>query len=60
VPGKFGQQLDGDRAHDPLHLASALRSGDGGVDEVDVQVHADVGEVVAGEVTAVVGVEDLG
>jgi hypothetical protein len=30
------------------------------VDEVDVQVHADVGEVVAGEVTAVVGVEDLG
>ncbi len=60
VPGQCGQQLAGDGAEQPLDLAPALRDAGGGVHELDVGVCADLGDVGAGEVGAVVAVEDVG
>jgi len=60
LPGQLGQQLGGDAAEEPLDLAAALRPGDGGVHQLDVQVGGDRCEVVAGEVAAVVGVQHVG
>jgi len=57
MPGQVGQQLGSDRAEESFQLAAALRPPDGGVDDLDVQVGGGRGEVVAGEVAAVVGVE---
>jgi len=54
------EQFGGDGAEQSLELATALRAGHRGVDELDVQVGGDLGEVAAGEVAAVVDVEHIG
>jgi len=60
LPGQVGKQLGGEGAEEPLVLAAALRAGDRGVHELEVQIGGDLDEVVAGEVAAVVGVQDVG
>jgi len=59
VAGQQREQFGGDGPEEPFDLPPALRPGDGAVDEADVQVGADLAQVVAGEVAPVVGVEDF-
>lgn len=40
-------------------LTAALRACDGGMYELDVQVGGDLGHVLAGEVAAVIDIEDV-
>ena len=60
VPGQGGQQLGGDRAEQPFDLPSAAGSSRGAVDQLHLQVGAHLGDVGAGEVGAVVAVQDRG
>ena len=46
-------------AEEPLDLAAALRDADPGADQPDVRVQADLFQAVAGEVAAVVAVEQV-
>jgi hypothetical protein len=48
VARKEREQLGGDGPEEPLDLPAALRTGDRAVDEADVQVGADLSQVVAG------------
>lgn len=59
VARKEREQLGGDGPEEPLDLPAALRTGDRAVDEADVQVGADLSQVVAGEVAAMVGVQHV-
>lgn len=59
VAGQVSEKLGVDGAEEPLDLAPALGTGDGGVDQPDVQVNSGAGEVAADEVTAVVDIEHV-
>jgi len=60
VAGQQREQLGGDGPEESFDLPAALRASHRAVDKTDVQVGADLVQVVAGEVAAVVGVQDLG
>jgi hypothetical protein len=55
-----GEHFGVDRSEEALDLAAALRPADGGVDGSDVQRDGGAFKVVAGEVRAVIDVQDVG
>ena len=58
--GERCQEFGVDGAEEPLDFSSAVGSGDGGVDDAEVQVECCLFEAAAGEVGTVVDVEDVG
>src|SRR5699024_10453727 len=59
APGQGREQFGVDGVEEPLDLSSSLWAGDRGVDDTDLQRDRGVLEVMAGEVAAVVDVEDV-
>lgn len=58
--GPFGQQLRVDGAEQPFDLAPALGPCNGRVDQLEAQVGCGLVEMEAGEVRAVINVQDVG
>ncbi|MET3721305.1 hypothetical protein ABIB27_003178 [Arthrobacter sp. UYEF21] len=58
--GQMRQEFVGDGAVEPFNLSAALRHAGEGMDEADVGVKADPFKVGAGEIGAVIAVEDIG
>jgi len=57
VAGQRREQFGGDGAEEPLPLAAPTRLAGRGMDELDLQVGANLGHVGAGEVGAMIAVQ---
>ena len=60
VAGQGGEEFRVDGAVEPFDLSAALRAGDGGVNQPDVQLDGGPFEVVTREVGAMIDVQDVG
>lgn len=60
LAGQEREQLGGDGPEEPFDLSAALRAGNRALNQADVQVGADLAQMVAGEIAAMVGVQDVG
>ena len=60
VSGEGGENFGVDGPEEPFDFSSALGTADGRVDDADVQLDGGAFEVVAGEVGAVIHVQDVG